>query len=120
VAAENVDRACMALARHPMFAPLHHHASLVRREGNLCPPDGWAVVTSGGQVLVHPSRRARPKEWVYVLAHCLLHLGFGHVQTRPHPREWNVACDWAVARFLGEMRIGSCLEELLCPIQAGA
>ncbi len=102
VAAENVRLATTLLAQHPIFTPLLYRAAVVRREGNLCPHDGWAVVTSDGQIHIHPTRRARPDEWLYVLAHCLLHLGFGHLQVRERPREWNVACDRYVGKFLAE------------------
>ncbi|MGM3305784.1 AAA family ATPase [Anabaena sp. WFMT] len=44
------------------------------------------------------------EEWVYVLAHCLLHLGFGHFQKRTHPREWNAACNYFIAKFLADLK----------------
>lgn len=91
---------------HPMFAPLARHAQWVRREGNLCPDQGWAVVTTNGQIHVHPKKRAEPQEWVYILAHCLLHLGFGHFQEKERPDLWNAACDLFVAKFLGDMKLG--------------
>jgi predicted metal-dependent peptidase len=97
----------LALARHPMFAPLALHTLRVRRQGNACPPEGWAVVTSNGELHVHPTRRARPEEWQYVFAHCLLHLGLGHVQQRQHRREWNVACDYVVARLLADLKLAA-------------
>lgn len=120
VAAEHVNRACMLLRQHPIFVPLLYRAEVVRRDGNLCPPDGWAVVTSNGQIHVHPTRRAQSEEWLYVLAHCLLHLGFGHVRTQEHAREWNAACDCYVAAFLADMKVGRCPEELICPLHSAA
>ncbi len=113
VAAENVRLATALLAQHPIFTPLLYRAAVVRREGNLCPQDGWAVVTSNGQIHIHPTRRARPDEWLYVLAHCLLHLGFGHLQVRERPREWNVACDRYVGKFLADLKIGRCPDDML-------
>ncbi len=94
------------VGRHPLFSPLYYHANLVRQAGNLCPADGWAVVTQGGAIHVHPTRRASADEWAYVLAHCLLHLGFDHFQEREQPDEWNAACDWVVARFLADLKFG--------------
>src|SRR3954465_13524152 len=88
VATENYSKGYWALSRHPMFSPLRWHVHLVRREGNLCPKDGWAVVTSNGQVHVHPTRRGEPEEWTYVLAHCLLHLGFEHFEVPAHKPNW--------------------------------
>lgn len=101
-----------ALARHPLFAPLAYHTHRVRRQGNACPPDGWAVVTSSGELHVHPTRRARPEEWQHVFAHCLLHLGLGHFQQRQHRREWNVACDYVVARLLSDLKLTMPPDEL--------
>jgi predicted metal-dependent peptidase len=79
--------------RHPLFAPLAHqavwHASQ-DDEPNRCPPDGWAVVTSLGHVCLHRSRRGEPEEWAWVVAHCLLHLGFGHLAEQHH-KSWTAA-----------------------------
>src|SRR5579872_3176246 len=106
IAMLNFQAATSTLIQHPIFSPLLMHAHLHREEKNLCPQDGWAVVTTNGYVHVHPTRRADPQEWVYVIAHCLLHLGFGHIRTRERQREWNAACDCIVARFLADLRLG--------------
>src|SRR5581483_6903967 len=79
-AAASFAEATQRLKGHPMFLPLLWRVGIRREEGNLCPPDGWALVTTNGQIHVHPHRRAEPDEWVYVLAHCLLHLGMGHIE----------------------------------------
>jgi predicted metal-dependent peptidase len=91
---------------HPLFAPLAYRASVHRKEGNLCPKDGWAVVTSNGVVYANPTRLGAPAEWAYALAHCLLHLGFGHFDARALSREWNDACDWFLLGFLRRVQIG--------------
>ena len=111
-ATENFQRAVAALRSHPMFTPLIEHARIIREERNLCPPTGWAVVTTNGYIHAHPKRRGEPAEWIYVLAHCLLHLGFDHLRERPRPREWNAACDCFLARFLGDLKLGKPPEEL--------
>ncbi len=105
-AAENFQKACDAISAHPMFTPLKWRISLVRSEISQCPSDGWAVVTSEGHIHVHPSRRAEAEEWIYVLAHCLLHLGLGHFPLRERRREWNAACDCIVAAFLADFKLG--------------
>src|SRR5262249_45970694 len=71
---------------HPILAPLAYRSNILRvqSETNLCPTDGWAIVTTNGDIHVHPSRRAEADEWAYVLGHCLLHLAFGHFQQRTH------------------------------------
>lgn len=63
---------------HPLFAPLLQRVDVIRQKDNYCPADGWAVVLETGAIHVHPTRRGEPEEWAYVIAHCLLHLGFGH------------------------------------------
>lgn len=95
------------LHQHPLFAPLLTRAYIIRSRHNGCPSEGWALVQSDGRLLVHPTRRCEPAEWAYVLAHCLLHLGFGHPAEREHPLEWNAACDVMVDRFLRPLKLGT-------------
>lgn len=106
VAAENFNEAVSALYQHPLFSPILYHSGLNRREGNLCPTDGWAVVTPGGWIHAHPTRRGEKEEWTHVIAHCLLHLGFGHLRKRSRPLEWNAACEVFVERFLKSLKLG--------------
>jgi predicted metal-dependent peptidase len=113
------DAAWAKVGAHPIFAPLHAHARLVERRGNLCPSDGWAVVTTNGFVHVHPERRAEVEEWVYVFAHALLHLGLGHLQQRPQERAWNAACDCVVARFLSDFKLGRAPAEFRGELRIG-
>src|SRR5687768_9165285 len=127
IAAENFDMGCRILGMHPMFSPLLYRAYVLRREGNLCPKDGWAVVTSRGHIHAHPTRRGDPDEWVYVLAHCLLHLGFGHFSLPSLPggeleggtvtREWNAACDCMVDDFLGKLKLGRPPHDFIQPME---
>lgn len=76
------------------------------------PPDGWAAVDSNGTVHVHPKRIAEPHEWAWVLAHCLLHLGFGHVPAavgeREEPDRFALAARCAaVVRFQETFSVGA-------------
>jgi predicted metal-dependent peptidase len=98
---------------HPLFGYLLRHAKVVRVKNGYCPPGGWAVVLSNGEIHVHPTRRGDPAEWAYVLAHAVLHLAFEHHHQRPRPVEWNTACCTAVARFLAGVKIGRPPEEML-------
>lgn len=101
------------VSRHPLFSPLAGHVWVKRQEkGNLCPPDGWAVVTRSGVLHVHPDRKAPPEHWAWIIAHCLLHLGFGHFFTGGWTREWNAACDCVVARFLADLKFGRPPDEM--------
>lgn len=105
-AAENFALGCQIAWASPLLAPMWGHVDIWRRENTSCPADGWAVVTSDGIIDVHPTRRGEPREWAYVLAHCMLHLGFGHFDTHLHSQAWNDACDWFLASFQQQVRIG--------------
>jgi len=100
------------VAEHPLFAPLIHRVHIIRQKGGYCPEDGWAVVLESGSIHVHPTRRGEPEEWAYVLAHCLLHLGFDHFHIGEKSLDWNAACDVVVTRFLADLKFGRCPEEI--------
>lgn len=102
---------------HPIFAPLMERAYLERRntndgKNNGVPREGWAVVRSDGVIRVHPTRRATPDEWAYVIAHCLLHLAWNHIKPDESPT-WNTACDCVVARFLQDIEFGTPPQDML-------
>lgn len=130
IALQNYLQGLTTLEKHPMFYPLICHANIIRQPGNLCPKDGWAVVTTNGQIHLHPTRRGEPEEWVYILAHCLLHLGFGHFQIqekltqenklRENFFKWNAACDCFVAKFLYDLKLGCPPKELGYPMELPA
>ena len=66
----------------------------------------WAYVTSRGSIYLKPRKEATPREWEYIICHCLLHLGFGHFRQQ-QDRYWNTACDWVVTKFLRDAHIGA-------------
>ncbi len=106
VATENFSAGMVLVSRHPIFARLWQYAAIYRSESYAMPADGWAYVTSNGEIFAHPKRRAAPEEWLHVFAHCLLHLGFGHFRERENAAAWQAACDCYVAKFLGDMKLG--------------
>lgn len=97
---------------HPLFSPLTMRTHVVRLEQARYPHHGWANVSPNGTIIVHPQRLAAPAEWAWALAHCYLHLGLGHFQQHFHQREWDLACDVIVYRFLQALKIGHPPEEL--------
>jgi predicted metal-dependent peptidase len=100
-ATENRQRGLAIIEQHPLFAPLADRAHfLAVVDDDRCPPGGWAVVTSLGTVYLHPRRRGEPEEWAWVAAHCLLHLGFGHLAEH-HLAGWRVATGVPVGRNSG-------------------
>jgi len=105
-ALDNFHKGYTLAQEHPLFGPLLLRASVSRSEQGPYPREGWATVDSNGTIHVHPKRVAEPEEWLYVLAHCLLHLGFGHFQQRFRQREWETACECAVWQFLATLKLG--------------
>lgn len=105
------------VAEHPLFAPLYRRVQLVRDKDGYCPDNGWAVVLENGSIHVHPTRRAQPEEWAYVLGHCLLHLGFGHFDVGEASLDWNAACDVVVARFLADLKFGRCPADMVAELK---
>ncbi|MGW4890972.1 vWA domain-containing protein [Kitasatospora sp. NPDC004240] len=109
-AAEAFTQGLEMLYRNTAFASLR--PGICRDEDcEVRPADGWAVVDSVGTVHVDPRRRAEPAEWAWVLAHCLLHLGFGHVPSakgrRVQPDAYETAARCAVVnRFLATFPMG--------------
>ncbi|MFI5344046.1 MAG: hypothetical protein ACHQUC_07490 [Chlamydiales bacterium] len=109
-ATEAFNLGCAMVKAHPIFRPLLSHAHIIRSTNsqNLCPRDGWAVVDSNGWIYAHPTRRGTSDEWAYIIAHCLLHLGFEHLFTeKSNEAAWNVACDYVINGWLVEMHIGT-------------
>ena len=100
------DLASAKLRQHPLFAPLTHRIGLARSTDHGWATDSWLWVSDYGLLRAHPTRVGSIDEWMYVLAHGLLHFGFGHLVVRPNQSAWNVACDYAVARFLADLKLG--------------
>jgi len=65
----------------------------------------WAYVRNDGRIVINSEMEANPKEWEYIIAHCLLHLGFNHIKENSDYL-WNIACDWVVDKFLKDTHIG--------------
>jgi len=64
-------------------------------------------VTPDGNILCETSVRGSAQEWAYAIAHCILHLCFGHFRDHTDARAWNYACDAVVSRFLAAVRLGT-------------
>jgi len=115
------------LAGHPMFAPMGSfpvgpwqtagaQAALVD-DGQLTAAKAIAVVDARGQIRASMAHRLDEEQWLWVLAHCLLHLGFGHLSADRYgtdPAYANVAC-LAVTRFQRAVKLGT--EPLLLPAE---
>mgnify|MGYP002857737939 CR=1 FL=1 len=115
----------MALVRqHPLFGRLHIEKRIVPKSqlGKNVP----AKVSSSGTVYLNKDCDRTPKEWAYIIAHCMLHLSFGHFDAdkiagywqkvsekekvwinRYEPDLWNMACDIFITKFLADIKFGS-------------
>ena len=72
-----------------------------------------AVDATQGEIYANPTCGLSFEEWKFVLAHEYLHAGLCHherCQGRD-PYLWNVACDYVINDWLGEMNIGTMPEE---------
>ena len=92
-----------------IFGPLLEYADIVYRgaESGM----EYAVVSNRGSIYVNHKLKATPREWAYIIAHCLLHLGLGHfdrvLAAGAEQRLWNYACDAAIRQLLRDMKIGT-------------
>lgn len=111
-ATESFEAGLKLVSMHPLFAPFAMRTHVIRSGQARYPRQGWAVVSSNGVIVVHPKRSASPQEWLWVLAHCHLHLGMNHFQARLDEREWSLACDCMVYQFLAALKIGKPPDEL--------
>ena len=90
----------------PLFRYIYNKVYLLTALNQGYPTKGLARVSRTGRIVFNPKRKALPAEWDYVLSHCLLHLAFNHIISKPFPLEWAVACDVFIAQFLAELKIG--------------
>lgn len=100
------------LQGHPVFSPLTARTHLRPHTAEHCPiPKGHHHRISSNGVLELRLYRSplNDAQWRYVMAHALLHLGFGHLEAEHAGRQaaaWNAACDVAVYRFLATLKVG--------------
>ncbi|HEY2674789.1 MAG TPA: hypothetical protein VGJ07_31020 [Rugosimonospora sp.] len=113
------EAAWRSLGAHPMFRPLTGgrvgwrwqpgvRAVLVE-DGRLVSVKAIAWVESTGLIRASKAYRLGEAEWSWVLAHCLLHLGFGHLDPdryAPDAGYASVAC-LAVVRFQRAVKLGT-------------
>ena len=111
------------IRQHPLFGKLRITNSILSksRMGRNVP----AQVSSSGYVYLNKDCDRTPKEWAYMIAHCYLHLSFGHFDEERMPgywqqisdkkqkwvndyipELWNMACDIFIARFLSDIKFG--------------
>ncbi len=85
-----------------------------------------AIVCGDGSIYVNRDALLTPEQWAYTIAHCKLHLAFGHFDADRMPGYekagedgsflfvvscnrmiWNMACDIYISKFLRDIKFGS-------------
>ena len=113
----------MLISKHPLFGRLC--ISTVTVPGSRLGKNVHARVSSSGYVYLNKDCDRTPKEWSYIIAHCMLHLSFGHFDAERMPGYWqqidekqrkwvnsydpdlwNMACDIYISRFLTDIKFG--------------
>ncbi|BCB76162.1 hypothetical protein GCM10022251_68340 [Phytohabitans flavus] len=110
--------AWQALCVHPMFAPMRYvNTGAWRRDGvqaalvdhaELRDAKTIARVDQSGRLTASRAHRLDESGWTWALAHCLLHLGFGHLALDRYADDQayaDVAC-LAVTRFQRAVKLG--------------
>ena len=112
------------IKKHPLFGELRFIGTNIvpkSRLGKNIP----AKVSSSSCIYLNKDCDKTPSEWAYIIAHCMLHLSFGHFDAERmpgywqqisekqqkwvnsyDPELWNMACDIYVSRFLADIKFG--------------
>ncbi|MGW2963688.1 vWA domain-containing protein [Streptomyces sp. NPDC001220] len=115
-AAENFAAGVELLRANPALRAVEF--TLCRHEKcELAPHEGLVRADSDGVLHAHATRRAEPAEWAWALAHCTIHLGFGHLPAasgqRTQPDRYDLAARCTVVnRFLATFPVGEAPDHL--------
>ncbi|SIH36739.1 Uncharacterized protein conserved in bacteria [Mycobacteroides abscessus subsp. abscessus] len=108
----NLQIACQELRAHPAFRRLMRDPIAGGPKSMDLAPHDFAVVTAAGALYINTQRRLEVPQWKWVIAHALLHLGFGHARCADQPRPADpdpvdvaVSCV-EVNRFLDGLNVG--------------
>lgn len=102
---ERLQQAYHFVNSHPLFGALMPYGYPKASTSDV-PKGLWARIDCANTIKVNLNYSCTIEEWSYVLAHCVLHLGFDHFQQREEPIYWNMACDIVVDRFLQPLKLG--------------
>lgn len=101
----NMDQAMGMILSDSFLGKLYRVLSIRKKAfGN----DGWAICYSNGIIEINEKKTAEVNECFFVLAHCVLHYGFGHLNKKNrnlNPLYWNTACDFMVNRFIKQSKM---------------
>lgn len=120
---ENLESGIALISNHPLFGNCLPSIYCVPK--NQLGTNTMAVVYSDGVIKANVDYPLSPKQWLYVLAHNILHLAFGHFDSDKMPgyiitncdgtsekkvdcniQLWNMACDIYITKFLSDIKFG--------------
>lgn len=109
--------------KNPLFSMLKGYLQVLGKKNM---GGDAAYVHSGGTIYLNKDAPLTPQQWAYTIAHCKLHLAFGHFDAERMPGYekavqdgstewvvscnqalWNMACDIYIAKFLHDIKFGS-------------
>lgn len=116
------------ISQHALFGMMDRSIHVSDR--NMLGKNSYACVYSHGAIFLNKDVYLAPKEWAYVIAHCMLHLAFGHFDAERMPgfaveqpdgsfiwkvqcsrNLWNTACDLYITKFLWDIKFGTPVHE---------
>lgn len=125
---ENLQAGISIIECHPLFGGCFHTSFY--DNGRNFGKEGYATVSSDGEILLNENRYLLPHQWAYVIAHNKLHLAFGHFDLDKVPGDvitdvmgnrvkkakfipllWNMACDIYVDKFLADIKFGQSIHD---------
>ncbi len=126
---ENLQNGISLIKNHSLFGYLTKH--LYIKSNKEMGKEAAAYVSSGGFINVNKDILHTPKQWQRIIAHCQLHLAFGHFDKKNMPSYettdlngnvktvtkfnkflWNEACDIYVEKFLSDIKIGEAIYDI--------
>lgn len=130
ISEENLESGIQLIKRHPLFSLLGGYLCIFDKN-RMGSRTAAARVDRGGTIYLNKDVMLMPVQWAYAIAHCQLHLAFGHFDAekvpgyeitdedgrtvwKPHFQIalWNHACDLYIAKFLQDIKFAY-------PMQAG-
>ena len=107
-----LDQGWQIIESHPLFGRMS--GDIYLKQKYLSGKGSMAAVDRRGNIYLNFTAKAAPGEWAYCIAHCLLHLAFGHFDKANLPDEgknlnvglWAKACDIYIAQFLADTDFG--------------
>lgn len=126
-AEENLNKGIEMIKLHPLFSELLGY--LYIHDKNKMGKENAALVASDNSIYLNKDCLLEPAQWANAIAHCQLHLAFGHFDAdimpgydieaasdlyyKPspsfQPSVWNMACDMYIAKFLYDIKFGAFL-----------